>query len=309
MRSSTATSGGCTEAGSSPACTGRPSGGTRRSSWPPTTSCNTSTAPPPDIAGGGAGQPEAPPVKFQEARCRAGQVQQGASPCTCRPAAASRRRRCPDGPGTSACGYDWVNRKLRTGRGDLAVLDQPDAVAGQPGDHQAPRVEHPGVPEVGDQQPAPDPGDQRGHRRVGGRPVDLGPGARPLRRRSVRHRARGQQAEVRGRGPERARRARAWPVRRRSRPRPRCAGRASRRRVRRRRRPGRRRRRGALGVERHAGRAGRQRVVDDRDRRVELGRAELARTTAARCTALPLKPKIARFCSRSATAVGSSTTS
>jgi hypothetical protein len=38
--SSTVTSGGCTAPGSSPACTGRPSGGTRTSKWPPTTCCS-----------------------------------------------------------------------------------------------------------------------------------------------------------------------------------------------------------------------------------------------------------------------------
>ena len=39
-RSSTGTSGASTGWASSPACTGRPSGGTRRSSWPPTTCCS-----------------------------------------------------------------------------------------------------------------------------------------------------------------------------------------------------------------------------------------------------------------------------
>ncbi len=43
MRSCAATSAGSTAPVSSPACTGQPSGATRRSSWPPTASSNTST--------------------------------------------------------------------------------------------------------------------------------------------------------------------------------------------------------------------------------------------------------------------------
>src|SRR5215472_19047074 len=43
-RSSTVTSGGCTGWASSPVCTGRPNGGTRRSSSPRTTCCSAWTA-------------------------------------------------------------------------------------------------------------------------------------------------------------------------------------------------------------------------------------------------------------------------
>ena len=57
--------------------------------------------------------------------------------------------------------------------GDLAVLDEPHAVAGEAGDGEGARVEHAGVPEVGHEHAPLDAGDQLGDGRVGGRPVDL----------------------------------------------------------------------------------------------------------------------------------------
>ena len=194
-----------------------------------------------------------------------------------------------------------MNRKLRTGRviSPSSISQTPLRVS--PVTTRRLRVEHPGVPEVGDQQATPHRRHQRGGVRVGRRPVDRG---RPVRRRSsgtqpqvgrhrrpnARHPASACPVDVGaglGRGPpvvgdrpgdagvDQGQRA-AWacPRRRTAAPTP-----------------------------------GRRGVVDDRDRRVELRRARARRRTAARCTALPLKPYSARFCSRSATAVGSSTTS
>ena len=66
-----------------------------------------------------------------------------------------------------------MNRKLRNGRVDLAALDQPDAVAGQAGQGERPRVEHPGVPEVRDEHAALDAGDELGCRAVDDGAFDL----------------------------------------------------------------------------------------------------------------------------------------
>ena len=58
-------------------------------------------------------------------------------PCTCHRARGSAvRPTAVTLPGISACAYDCVKRKLRSGVGDLAVLDQPHAVAREAGDGQ-----------------------------------------------------------------------------------------------------------------------------------------------------------------------------
>ena len=90
------------------------------------------------------------------------------------PLAGQRRAGAPDAAMTrpSRSTGDSLNRKLFTAPVDLAVLDQVDAVAGQPGEQQRLRVDLADVPEAGQQQPA------LGRRRpssssAAGRAVDL----------------------------------------------------------------------------------------------------------------------------------------
>ena len=102
-------------------------------------------------------------MKFHDARWSAGHDQRGAvavyvSPgtgVTVRPTALTL-------PGIRACAYDWVKRKLRSGRRDLTVFDEPHAVARETGDGERAWIEHAGVPEVGHEHAALDAGDQLG---------------------------------------------------------------------------------------------------------------------------------------------------
>ena len=102
-------------------------------------------------------QPLAPPVKFQLARWRLGTRQIESQP----PSTSARSRRSPrTAPGPERLEVRLREPHVRHRPDDPAVLDQPHAVAGQPGHDLGPRVEDPGVPEVGDEDAALDAGDQ-----------------------------------------------------------------------------------------------------------------------------------------------------
>ena len=120
-------------------------------------------------------QPVAPPVKFHDARWSAGAVHRGVAGRVGVARHGAATRPTPStAPGASACGYDWVKRKLRTGavtspfsisHTPLRVSPVTTSVRGS-----STRVYQKSVTS----SPRSTPADQRGGRGVDGRPVDLG---------------------------------------------------------------------------------------------------------------------------------------
>ena len=206
------------------------------------------------------GQPVALPVMFQAARRRAGTATRSGVVKVSRAGCGSTSEPTVTAPGGQRLQVGLREPQGAHRRDDPPVLDQPDAVAGEPGPHRALRVDHAGVPEVADQQPALEAGHQVVHRAAGAG-GQRGVARRPARRsRSRRRRGRWR----RGRAPAATRRSQVSPT---GTPSAHQVGRAAR----------------ACPRCRRAGRSRRgERVVDQRHRGVELLLARAGGPTSRR---------------------------